>query len=216
MDFLSRLYRIDRLPMRMLFITVTLLLCILGCRPDPHVEGRKYRAEEIKKVQAGTCHSVHCPPVDLLRDAAEDPAFIQNLREISLDGKFDRYSEISLGSFVHLERVCLVDTKDTHSYLKVLPSNIKVFAFDRTDLTMWHKSTDPKFVQSWLKTLTRFSSLEELFINPWDNHMSSIAAEILPELQELKRLELEWADEKDVSILQEVLPDCHVSRITEH
>ena len=198
------------------FAMILMLLVLLGCGPDPIAEGRKYRMEEIERVKLGSNHRLFCPPVDLLKSAAEDPAFIQNLREITLAGKLDRYSGISLESFVNLERVCLADTKNTHSYLKALPSSIKILAFDRTDLTMWHRSTDSKYIESWLQTLTRFKTLETLFVNPWDNHMTPIAAEILPELQELKKVELEWADEEDVSILKEALPNCHIRRVAEH
>ena len=195
---------------------ILFLLVLLGCGRDHIAESRKYRIEEIERVKRGSGHSVTCPPVDLLKSAAADPVFIQNLREITLAGKFDRYSGISLESFVNLERVCLADTKNTHSYLKALPSSIKILAFDRTDLTMWHRSTDSKYIESWLQTLTRFKTLETLFVNPWDNHMTPIAAEILPELQELKKVELEWADEEDVSILKEALPNCHIRRVAEH
>jgi len=202
--------------MRRLFVLITLLLCVAGCGPDPHAEGRKYSAKRIKEVQSGARHKLSCPPLDLFESVARDPVFIENLHELTLAGDFDRYSNISLKSFVHLERVMLVDTKNTDSYLRALPRNIKTLVFDRTDLTSGYRSTDNEFVKSWLQAMTEFDSLETIFFNPWGRNITPIAAELLPELQNLSTLKLEWAREEDVSSLQKALPNCRVKLITEH
>ena len=43
-----------------------------------------------------------------------------------------------------------------------------------------------------------------------------MAAEALPKLQALKKLDMEWAREEDVARIQAALPNCRVQLITEH
>ena len=207
--------------MRLGLIVAVSLLLLFGCgRPDPYVEGRKFAEEEIGRVRSGDGRSLHCPPIDLFRSAVEDPGFVKNLRELSLAGSFDRYSGVSLSALVNLERVTLVDTEGTASFLEELPSGIKILILDRTDLTSGagaaQRLGDTEFVESWLQELTRFDSLEEVFLNPWGRGLTRIAVDYLPKLESLKKLDIEWASEADVATLQQALPSCEVNLIVDH
>ena len=206
--------------MRLSLIVAASLLLAFGCRPDPYAAGRRFADEEIARVRSGDASSLHCPPIDLLRNAAKDPDFIKNLRELSLAGSFDRYSGVSLSALVNLDRVTLVDTEGTVSFLKELPSDIKILILDRTDLTSGtgasQRLSDRGFVESWLQELTRFDSLEEFFLNPWGKGLTRVAVDYLPKLKSLEKLDIEWASEADVSILQEALPGCDVKLVVDH
>ena len=142
-------------------------------RSDPYAQSRKYAAEEIENIRSGSGRmSLNCPPVDLFETASQDANFVKNLRYLTLCGNFDQYSNVPLESFINLElSVTLVDTKDTISYLKVLPPSIKALILDRTDLTSGsgtlRRVNDRKFRESLFQTLARFNSVEKIFINPW-------------------------------------------------
>ena len=75
---------------------------------------------------------------------------------------------------------------------------------------------DTEFVESWLQELTRFDSLEEVFLNPWGRGLTRIAVDYLPKLESLKKLDIEWASEADVATLQQALPSCEVNLIVDH
>lgn len=206
--------------MQLSHTVIILVLFVIGCGPDPYAEGRKHTAEQIEQVQSGSGRSLHLPPLDLFETAAKEASFVKNLRELSLSGSFDHYANIPLASFVDLERVTLVDTEKTVSYLKALPSGIKTLALDRTDLTSGsgarQRLNDREFTESLLQTMERFNSVETIFICPWDKHLTPIAVEVLPKLQALKQLDVEWASEIDISSLRKALPNCTVRLVTEH
>ena len=202
-------------------LAIVLLLCILvGCGPDPYAAGREYAAEQIKRIQMGSEHSLVCPPLDLFEAAANDPTFAKNLRELSLSGSFDLYSNVSLGSFANLERVTFVDTKKTAYFLAALPPQITTLVLDRTDLTSGtgaEQQLDGRgFRESWIQSLTTLESLQTIFVNPWDGRLTSTAVEVLPKLKSLQTLDLEWASEEDIATLQNALPDCLVRLVAEH
>ena len=204
------------------FIIILAVFIVSGLdRPGRYAEARKYAAKEIENISLGSGRmSLNCPPVDLFETASKDANFVKNLQDLTLCGNFDRYSDVSLESFVNLESVTLVDTEDTISYLKVLPPNIKTLILDRTDLTSGtgtlQRVNDSKFRESLFQALTRFNSVEKIFINPWHKRLTSMAAKALPKLQALKKLDMEWAREEDVAILQGALPNCRVKLITDH
>ena len=206
--------------MRSDFVFVSLLLLALGCSPDPHETARKHVNEQIEKIKLGSADDLFDTPPDLFEPAAKNPSFLRNLKDVTLSGSYERYSNISLGDFEHLDRVCLCNTKETLSYLKALPPDVTVLVLDLTDLTylpgMTQNLNNKQFMESWLQELTRFESLERIFICPWDSRLNPIAAKLLPQIKSLRQFEPEWATEEDVAKLQEALPNCHVKLITKH
>ena len=205
-------------------IGIAVLLCCLVFLFGDWFLGNSSKPDIIEFWKAGrvNCLTLHSSSeLAELAELVKDPELVKRVREIDVVYDARGYSE-PLAKCMKLERACLSFTSSTGGFLKALPTGVKSLVLDGTDFC--HSPTEgiawnadlTDAINDQFQSIVNCSSLEELFVGPWDERFTATACERLPRLESLKKLRIEWAKPASIKRLEAALPNCRVFLVTEH
>ena len=176
----------------------------------------------IKEVSKGNIDFVSGPHKDTILGAVTDNQFVENLKELALNGDVSGYNRL-FEKLRNLKRVAFLSSKNTEAGVAAIPSTVTSLGLDQTDLS-YHASSDvpvkefyqEDLVEERFEVITRCESLRKLYISPWDKRLSAKAIEIFAKMKSLEVISIEWfyAPDEDVAALksglQAALPNCRI------